>query len=175
MRPQKRMRSGATKNGSQVMIQKSSYFLSLGFLLICACSGPSYRADRTPENDASKTLPAISGIIIDVQPAVIEYDAERAQAIGATVGGIIATQATKNTDNAVRTAATVAGAAGGAVAADIVAKKALSPQGEELIIELADGEIVSVTQEPGTVGLSKGDLVWLVRGSTRTRVFPRSD
>lgn len=142
---------------------------------LAACSGPSYKADRTPSEDAAKALPAEAGVVIDVQAVVIEYDAQTAQAVGAGVGGVIANQATKDSHSAVRTAATAAGAAGGAMAGDVIAEQALSPPAEEVVIELDTGEIVSVTQESGAEILARGDLVWLVRGSERTRVFKRTE
>jgi len=89
------------------------------------------------------------------------------------VGGIVANQATKDSHSAVRAAATAAGAAGGAVAGDMLAKGALSPAGEELIIQLDNGQVVSVTQEPGEERLARGDLVWVISGSERTRVIER--
>ena len=144
-------------------------------LTLASCSGPSYKADKTPSRDAAKTIPAEPGTVLDVQSVVIEYDAQTAQAVGAGVGGIVANQATKETHSAVRAAATAAGAAGGAIAGDMVASGALSPDGEELIIELDSGQVISVTQELGADRLARGDLVWVVRGSERTRVIERTE
>ena len=144
------------------------------FFPTIGCSGPSYKADKTPSSDAGKTLPAESGVIVDVQSTSIEYDAETAQAIGAGVGGVIANQATQSAEGAVRAAATAAGAAGGAVAGDMFAENVLSPDGEELIIELDTGGIISVTQEPGANRLVTGDAVWIVRGAERTRVIKKT-
>ena len=149
--------------------------LCLSSMSLCACAGPSYEADKTPSKDAAKALPAEPGTVIDVQSSVIEYDAKTAQAVGAGVGGIVANQATKDSHSAVRAAATAAGAAGGAIAGDMVASGALSPDAEELIIELDNGQVISVTQEPGGEGLARGDLVWVVRGSERTRVIERTE
>ena len=151
-----------------------------GALAIASCSGPSYsgpsyKADKTPSKDAAKVLPAEPGTIIDVQSSVIEYDAKTAQAVGAGVGGIVANQATKDSHSAVRAAVTAAGAAGGAIAGDMVASGALSPDAEELIIQLDSGQVISVTQEPGADQLARGDLVWVVRGSERTRVIERAE
>ena len=151
-----------------------------GALAIASCSGPSYsgpsyKADKTPSKDAAKVLPAEPGTIIDVQSSVIEYDAKTAQAVGAGVGGIVANQATKDSHSAVRAAATAAGAAGGAIAGDMLASNALSPDAEELIIQLDSGQVISVTQEPGADQLARGDLVWVVRGSERTRVIERTE
>lgn len=146
-----------------------------GAVALAACSGPSYKADKTPSEDAAKTLPAEPGTVIEVQSSIIEYDAKAAQAMGAGVGGIIANQATKDSHDAIRVTATAAGAAGGAIAGDIIASGALSPDAEELIIKLDNGQVISVTQEPGARRLDKGDLVWVVRGSERTRVIERTE
>ena len=152
-------------------ITRTLILLSLSLLV--ACSGPSYKADRTPQRDAGRALPAEKGVIIDVQRVTIEYDAEKAQAVGAVVGGVVANQATEDSNRAVRTVATVAGTAAGAAAGDMVAQNMLSPEGEELIIELENGAVVSVTQEPGSARLYRGDTVWVIRGAERTRVFRR--
>ena len=149
--------------------------LCLSSISLCVFAGPSYEADKTPSKDAAKALPAEPGTVIDVQSSVIEYDAKTAQAVGAGVGGIVANQATKDSHSAVRAAATAAGAAGGAIAGDMVASGALSPDAEELIIELDNGQVISVTQEPGAERLTRGDLVWVVRGSERTRVIERTE
>ena len=61
------------------------------------------------------------------------------------------------------------------MAGDVIAEQALSPPAEEVVIELDTGEVVSVTQESGAEILARGDLVWLVRGSERARVFKRTD
>ena len=114
-------------------------------------------------------------MVLDVQSVEIEYDAETAQLVGAGVGGLIANQATSDSHEAVRTAATAAGAGVGAVAGDMVASGALSPAGEQLILELESGEVIAISQEPGEKPLKKGDLVWVVRGSERTQVFVRSN
>ena len=157
------------------LITIKAFFVSFTLALaLASCSGPSYKADKTPSRDAAKTIPAEPGTVIDVQTVVIEYDAQTAQAVGAGVGGIVANQATKETHSAVRAAATAAGAAGGAIAGDMVASGALSPDGEELIIELDSGQVISVTQEPGAERLARGDLVWVVRGRERTRVIERT-
>jgi len=67
------------------------------------------------------------------------------------------------------------GAAAAGIAGDMVASGALSPDAEELIIELDNGQVISVTQEPGAERLTRGDLVWVVRGSERTRVIERTE
>ncbi len=151
------------------------FMLCLYSVSLSACAGPSYEADKTPSKDAAKALPAESGTVIDVQTSVIEYDAKTAQAVGAGVGGIVANQATKDAHSAVRAAATAAGAAGGAIAGDMVASGRLSPDAEELIIELDSGQVISVTQEPAAERLVRGNLVWVIRGSERTRVIKRAD
>ena len=149
-------------------------FVALAVTLT-SCSGPSYQANKTPSEDAAKGLPAEPGTVIDIQSVVIEYDAKTAQAVGAGVGGVVANQVTKDSHSAVRATATAAGAAGGAIAGDMVASGALSPDAEELIIELDSGQVISVTQEPGAERLARGDLVWVVRGSERTRVIERTE
>ena len=151
------------------------FMLCLYSVSLSACAGPSYEADKTPSKDAAKALPAESGTVIDVQTSVIEYDAKTAQAVGAGVGGMVANQATKDAHSAVRAAATAAGAAGGAIAGDMVASGRLSPDAEELIIELDSGQVISVTQEPAAERLARGNLVWVIRGSERTRVIKRAD
>ena len=152
-----------------------NFTLVLCFVGIVACAGPSYRADKTPSGDAARPLPAEKGVVIDTQNVRIEFDAERAQAIGAVVGGVIANQATGDSDEAIQTVATVAGTAGGAIVGDLIADKALSPAGEELIIELESGDVITLTQEPGQAKLQTGDKVWVVRGSSRVRVFRRAE
>ena len=151
-------------------------FLTLCLLStsLCALPGLSYEADKIPSRDATKAIPAEPGTVLDVQSVAIEYDSKTAQTVAAGLGGILANQATKDSNGAVRAAATAVGATGGAIAVDMVANSALSPDGEEVIIELENGQTISVTQEIGGASLSPGDLVWVVRGSERTRVIRRA-
>ena len=55
-----------------------------------------------------------------------------------------------------------------------MASGALSPDAEELIIEMDSGQIISVTQEPGAERRARGDIVWVVRASERTGVIERT-
>ncbi len=93
----------------------------LSSISLCAYAGPSYEADKTPSKDATQALLAKSGTAIDVRSSVTEYDASTAQTVGAGMGGIVANQATKDSHSTVRAAATAAGAAGGAIAGDMLA------------------------------------------------------
>lgn len=150
------------------------FTLPLSFVCLFGCAGPSYEADKIPSKDAAKAIPAEPGTVLDVQSVAIEHDSKTAQTVAAGLGGILANQATKDSNSAVRAAATAVGATGGAIAVDMVASSALSPDGEEVIIELENGQTISVTQEIGGASLSPGDLVWVVRGSERTRVIRRA-
>ena len=114
-----------------------------------ARAGPSYEADKTPSKDAAKALLAEAGTVIHIQSSVIEYGAKTAQAVRAGMGGIVAIQAAKDSYSAVRAAATAADAAAGAIAGDMLASGALSPEAEKLISKLDNWQVISVTQEPG--------------------------
>ena len=150
-------------------------FLALILLITGGCTGPSMAPNKPSRDQANKTLPAQEGVVLDIQQVSIEGDARKAQMVGAGVGGVIANEATKSTGGVTRTIATAAGAAAGAMAGDQASKTVLANDGEEVVIELSSGRLVSVIQEPGEVRLARGQLVWVVEGGGKTRVFPRSE
>ena len=137
-------------------------------------SGAASQVDEYSPREAGKAQPAARGVVVDVQTVTIQPDSDKSQVIGAAVGSIVANQATRDSSGMVRATATTIGAIGGAVAGETVARDVLSDQGQELIIELESGEAISITQEPGMSVLAVGDLVWVIRGSQRARVTPRS-
>ncbi len=149
--------------------------LGLSLLFLGGCTGPSMAPDKPSRDQANKTLPAQEGVVLDIQRVSIEGDARTAQVVGAGVGGVVANEATKRTGGATRTLATAAGATAGAVVGDQASKTVLANDGEEVVIELASGRVVSVIQEPGEARLARGQLVWVVEGGGKTRVFPRTE
>lgn len=148
--------------------------LGLSLLIIGGCAGSSMAPDRPSRDQANKTLPAQEGVVLDIQRVLIEGDARNAQAAGAGVGGVVANEASKSTGGVTRAIATAVGAAAGAVVGDQAAKSVLANDGEEVVIELASGRVVSVIQEPREARLVPGQWVWVVEGAGKTRVFPRS-
>ena len=132
------------------------------------------QVDEYSPREAGKSQPATRGVVIDVQTVTIQPNSDKSQAIGAAVGSIVANQATRDSSGVVRATATTIGAIGGAVAGDAVASEVLSDEGQELIVELESGDAISITQQAGSAVFAVGDLVWVIRGSQKTRVTPRS-
>ena len=145
------------------------------FLFISGCTGPSMAPNKPSRDQANKALPAQEGVVLDIQRVSIEGDARTAQIVGAGVGGVVANEATKSSGGATRTLATAAGAAAGAVVGDQASKTVLANDGEEVVIELSSGRVISVIQEPGDARLARGQLVWVVEGGSKTRVFTRTE
>ena len=151
------------------------FVASVCISVLSACSGPSMAPNKPSRDQANKTLPAKAGVVLDIQDVTIEGDARTAQVVGAGVGGAIANEAARDVGGVTRSVATVAGAAAGAVVGDAASQTVLATGGEEVVIKLEGGRVVSVVQAPGEERLVRGQAVWVVEGSGKTRVFPRTE
>jgi outer membrane lipoprotein SlyB len=147
--------------------------LSLTLVLIVGCAVGNHSPDVLSSQEAKRKAASESGVILDIRPVAINQGTEAAQATGAALGGLIANQATRDEELAIRTVATASGAAAGAVAGEFVNKTMLSKSAFELIIEMKSGSVVSVIQEDGRENLFAGADVWVITNSGRTRVILR--
>jgi len=138
-------------------------------LLIAGCAGGSQKPTVPKRDDGRRACPTAEGTIIDLIEVTIEGPTEIAQGTGAALGGYTANRAAKNESEVVEIIATVAGAAVGSVAGDMVSKNVMARDGVELMVYV-EGVTHSIIQEsdvnqPYTVGQD----VWVVGNLTQPK------
>ena len=140
-------------------------------LLIAGCAGGSQKPTVPSRDDGRRACPTAEGTIIDLIEVTIEGPTEIAQGTGAALGGYTANRAAKNESEVVEIIATVAGAAVGSVAGDMVSKNVMARDGVELMVYV-NGVTHSIIQEsdvnqPYTVGQD----VWVVGNLTQPKTW----
>ncbi len=138
-------------------------------LLIAGCAGGSQKPTVPSRDDGRRACPTSEGTIIDMVEVTIEGNTEVAQGAGAALGGYTANRAAKNESEVVEIIATVAGAAVGSVAGDMVSKNVMSKDGVELMVYV-NGVTHSIIQESDiNQPYAVGDDVWVVGNLTQPK------
>ena len=142
-------------------------------LILSACAGGSLKPTVPSQSDGRKACPTSEGTIIDIIDVTIEGNTEVAQGAGAALGGYTANRAAKNESEVVEIVATVAGAAVGSVAGDMVSKNVLSRDGQELMVYV-NGVTHSIVQESDiNQPYAVGQDVWVVGNLTANKLGSR--
>ena len=142
-------------------------------LVISGCAGGSLKPTVPSQSDGRKACPTSEGTIIDIIDVTIEGNTQVAQGAGAALGGYTANRAAKNESEVVEIVATVAGAAVGSVAGDMVSKNVLSRDGQELMVYV-NGVTHSIVQESDiNQPYSVGQDVWVVGNLTANKLGSR--
>ena len=142
-------------------------------LILSACAGGSLKPTVPSQSDGRKACPTSEGTIIDIIDVTIEGNTEVAQGAGAALGGYTANRAAKNESEVVEIVATVAGAAVGSMAGDMVSKNVLSRDGQELMVYV-NGVTHSIVQESDiNQPYSVGQDVWVVGNLTANKLGSR--
>jgi outer membrane lipoprotein SlyB len=142
-------------------------------LILSACAGGSLKPTVPGQADGRKACPTSEGTIIDIIDVTIEGNTEVAQGAGAAIGGYTANRAAKNESEVVEIVATVAGAAVGSMAGDMVSKNVLSRDGQELMVYV-NGVTHSIVQESDiNQPYSVGQDVWVVGNLTANKLGSR--
>ncbi len=135
-------------------------------LIISGCAGGSQKPTVPSRDDGRRACPTSEGTIIDIIDVTIEGNTEVAQGAGAALGGYTANRAAKNESEVVEIIATVAGAAVGSMAGDMVSKNVMSRPGQELMVYV-EGVTHSIIQESDVnQPYSVGQDVWVVGNLT---------
>ena len=142
-------------------------------LILSACAGGSLKPTVPGQSDGRKACPTSEGTIIDIIDVTIEGPTEVAQGTGAAIGGYTANRAAKNESEVVEIVATVAGAAVGSLAGDMVSKNVLSRDGQELMVYV-EGVTHSIVQETDiNQPYAVGQDVWVVGNLTTKQLGSR--
>ncbi len=138
-------------------------------LILSACAGGSQKPTVPSRDDGRRACPTSEGTIIDIIDVTIEGNTEVAQGAGAALGGYTANRAAKNESEVVEIIATVAGAAVGSMAGDMVSKNVMARNGVELMVYV-EGVTHSIIQESDVnQPYSVGQDVWVVGNLTQPK------
>ena len=142
-------------------------------LIFTACAGGSLKPTVPGQSDGRRACPTSEGTIIDIIDVTIEGNTQVAQGAGAALGGYTANRAARNESEVVEIVATVAGAAVGSMAGDLVSKNVLSRDGQELMV-FVDGVTHSIVQESDVnQPYAVGQDVWVVGNLTANKLGSR--
>lgn len=131
------------------------------------------RSDRYERREAGRQASVLVGTIIDVRTVSMgkgATDSYVGAGIGAATGAAIGNAATRHSSQGSQNIATIAGGVLGGIAGASIERRSNNVIGDELIIELGDGRLVSITQSHDA-SLRVGSKVYVIY-SDRTRVVP---
>jgi len=147
------------------MFQKISSYLSAFALalFLTACAGPGMQPEQ---------MEIRSGVIEQI--TLVQLPSNHHMGVGAIVGGVAGLGIGSLIGGGTgRDVAMVLGAVGGALVGNEVQKKYEQPvQGQQIIVRVANGVLVSVTQ-PVNPGLRQGQRVYVEGSGENARVVPR--
>ena len=148
------------------MFQKISSYLSAFALalFLTACVGPGMQADQPME--------IRNGVIEQI--TLVQLPSNHHMGVGAIVGGVAGLGIGSLIGaGSGRDVAMVLGTIGGAFVGNEVQKKYEQPvQGQQIIVRVANGVLISVTQ-PNNPGLRQGQRVYVEGSGENARVIPR--
>lgn len=142
--------------------------LSIIALTANVANAQDYSGMRYDGNNAMQMQSVIQGRVIDMRQVTVDATSQLGQYTGAGLGGILGgiLGNTVGNNNAVRTAATVALGAAGAVGGNYAAQAIGREKAFEYIIKLDDGRVVAITQSfEEANNITVGDSVRLIQGN----------
>lgn len=142
--------------------------LSIIALVANVASAQDYSGMRYDGNNAMQMQSVIQGRVEDMRQVTVNATSDLGQYTGAGIGGIlggILGSTVGNNNNAVRTAATVALGAAGAIGGNYAAQAVGREKAYEYIIRLEDGRVVAITQSyEDANNIVTGDKVRIIQG-----------
>ena len=146
--------------------------LSLGVVLVAlllgACAAPP-TGDSVSQRQAQTAQTVAFGTLTDARPITVRGDSGPAQATGAIAGGVIGGLLGNEVGAGLgQDLATAAGATVGAAAGSRVAEEAGTRQSIEWIVQLENGQTMSVVQSQRTFSI--GQLLQVIQGGGSTRI-----
>lgn len=156
---------------------KNRTLISIGIaaLLISGCDTNSYKPTDVQANRAQRVEAVVPGVVIQVTQVRIrsKKNSEAGQLLGGGLAGYGAYEALGNSGNATIALGTAAAALLGGYIGDKVAGTTVK-QSLDLIIELDDGQAVSITQAfDESQYFETGQAVWVIGSGNQMRVVNR--
>lgn len=144
--------------------------LLLGSALLGGCASPTLTGTHYSREEARRVHYVRYGVVESVTPVIIEgrTDGVVGTGAGAIVGGIAGSNVGGGRGQA---AATVLGAVAGGVLGSRIEESTTRKQGQEIMVRLDNGELMSLVQEvEGGQFFRPGERVRLLQSGGTTRV-----
>lgn len=142
-----------------------SIFILLMFLTVLSACAPSTSGQVYSRDQARISHQVFFGTVLEVLPVTIEGTQSGAGTIaGGVLGGVAGSAIGGGTG---RNLATVTGAIAGAVAGSAIEKDVTTVQGQEITVELDNGEIIAIVQE-ADAPFNDGDRVRVLKSPEGT-------
>ena len=142
-----------------------SFFTMLMFVSLLSACAPSTSGQVYSRDQARISHQVFFGTVLEVRAVTIEGTQSGAGLVaGGVLGGIAGSAFGGGTG---RRLATATGAVAGAAAGSAIEKNATTVQGQEITVELDNGEIVAVVQE-ADITFWDGDRVRVLRSQDGT-------
>lgn len=142
-----------------------SIFTLLMFVTVLSACAPSTSGQVYSRDQARVSHQVFFGTVLEVRPVTIEGTQSGAGAIaGGVLGGIAGSAIGSGTG---RSLATATGAIAGVAAGSAIEKSATTVQGQEITVELDNGELIAIVQEADTP-FRDGDRVRVLRSQDGT-------
>ncbi len=130
----------------RLMLKSSRSLLLALSVVLAGCANNSLTGDTYSRDEARQVQQVQYGRILSVRPVIIEGDREGIVGnVGGTVIGGVAGNSVGGGNG--QTIATVIGAAVGGILGQAAEERATRRQGQELTLEMDNGEVLSVVQE----------------------------
>jgi len=144
--------------------------LMLGAVLLAGCASPTLTGTTYSREEARQVHYVRYGVVQSSTPVVIEgrTDGVVGTGAGAIVGGIAASTIGRGTGQDL---ATALGAVAGGVVGSRVEERSTRRQGQEIMVRLDNGEVISLVQEVENGQFFRpGERVRLLQSGGTTRV-----
>lgn len=150
----------------------TSVILSLS---LAACSSLNSNKPNVVQPGEAQRLERVrTGIVLDVTEVTIAGDSKIGTAVGAVLGGVIGSQATRTQGSGTRAAGGVGGAVAGGVLGNKLGGALTSKKGVQLMIEFENKDVMSIVQEADpNITFTIGQTVRII-GDVKMRVIPVS-
>jgi outer membrane lipoprotein SlyB len=143
-----------------------------GWAVLLATAGCQSRSNLPvySASEANSVRTAQAGTVDSVRAVLIQGESGQRTSIGQNVGGSLG-RAVATGGNPVTAVAGAAGSALGQIAGAAVEKNVAAVEGQEIVVVLDDGQVVTIVQRnnPAFVG---GERVQIVGGSGKATVMP---
>jgi outer membrane lipoprotein SlyB len=150
----------------------TAFVLSLS-LSACA-SLDSKKPNVVQPGDTQRMERVRTGLVLDVTEVTIAGDSKIGTAVGAVLGGVIGSQATRTQGSGTRAAGGVGGAVAGGVLGNKLGGALTNKKGVQLLIEFENKDVMSIVQEADpNITFEIGQTVRII-GDVKMRIIPVS-
>ena len=143
-------------------------------ILGSGCSIQSQKPNVVKAQDTQRVQSVRYGTVLEITQVEIDGDRKFGTVIGGLVGGALGSQAVKGKNSGTQAAATVAGGVAGGVIGNKLGNILTRKKGVQLLIEMSNGDVVSIVQEVDENVTFVPNQEVLIIGDVNLRVLPKT-